>query len=274
MAELLLLDDSLWVWSKPIGVGIYDFDFHSFFPCRQPWQRSHEVIAVGRCGAFEEYRVEYEKLLSKGIRLIHTPEQHDKASDLRQWYPLLEGRTPQSKVYAEAPTGETVAELFQFPVFVKGSRQTSRHQKSLSIANSPSEFDDIMVRYTSDPILSWQSVVVRDFVRLRLVEGNSQGKVDSSFEFRTFWWRNQLVGSGRYWWEGRKYQWSANERSEGLRLAEATAKLIDVPFLVIDLAMTIDGNWIVIECNDGQESGYAGVSPIALWQNVLEIERS
>ena len=25
------------------------------------------------------------------------------------------------------------------------------------------------------------------------------------------------------------------------------------------------------ECNDGQESGYAGVSPFALWQNVVEL---
>jgi hypothetical protein len=33
------------------------------------------------------------------------------------------------------------------------------------------------------------------------------------------------------------------------------------------------GRWIVIECNDGQESGYAGVSPIGMWQHIVEIER-
>jgi hypothetical protein len=30
---------------------------------------------------------------------------------------------------------------------------------------------------------------------------------------------------------------------------------------------------IVIECNDGQESGYAGVSPFVLWKEVVRIER-
>jgi len=274
VAELLLLNELLWVWTQPIGVGIYDFDFRSYFPCRQPWKRPPEITAVGRCGALEDYQAEYEKLRAEGIRLIHSPKQHLRASELTEWYPLLIGQTPRSEVYREAPRGETVAESFPFPVFVKGSRQTNRHQKSLSIAHTPREFDEMMQRYANDPILSWQPVVVRELVRLRLVETSSQGKIDSSFEFRTFWWKNQFVGGGRYWWEGRPYQWSDTERSEALRLAEFTAKLIDVPFLVVDLAMTVDGQWIVIECNDGQESGYAGVSPLALWQKVLEIESS
>ena len=39
------------------------------------------------------------------------------------------------------------------------------------------------------------------------------------------------------------------------------------------VAQTAEGQWIVIECNDGQESGYAGVSPIALWGKLIELER-
>ena len=274
MAELQWIDNSLWVWSNPTGVGIYDFDFRSFLPCSQPWERPQEVTAVGRCGAFDDYSSDYDRLLGDGIRLINNPQQHEKASELSQWYPLLEERTPRSMVYQETPSGAAVAESFQFPVFVKGSRQTSRHQKSLSIAHSPAEFDQVMKRYASDSILNWQSVVVREFVALRPVEKNSQGRIDSSFEFRTFWWKGQLVGAGRYWWEGCVYQWSAAERTDALRLAESAARVMDVPFLVIDLAMTMNGEWIVIECNDGQESGYAGVFPISLWQNILEIERS
>ena len=49
MAELLLVDDALWVWNQPIGIGVYDFDFRSFLPCRQPRQRE-EVTAVVRSG--------------------------------------------------------------------------------------------------------------------------------------------------------------------------------------------------------------------------------
>jgi hypothetical protein len=31
--------------------------------------------------------------------------------------------------------------------------------------------------------------------------------------------------------------------------------------------------WIVVECNDGQESGHAGIAPIGLWQAVVAAER-
>jgi len=48
----------------------------------------------------------------------------------------------------------------------------------------------------------------------------------------------------------------------------------DVLVLVVDVAQSIDGRWIVIECNDGQESGYAGVSPIGLWQNIIALEKA
>lgn len=29
----------------------------------------------------------------------------------------------------------------------------------------------------------------------------------------------------------------------------------------------------MIECNDAQESGYAGVSPLSLWQSILDLNR-
>ena len=41
----------------------------------------------------------------------------------------------------------------------------------------------------------------------------------------------------------------------------------------MDVAQTTAGDWIVIEVNDGQESGYAGVAPVALWQRVVDVER-
>jgi hypothetical protein len=56
-------------------------------------------------------------------------------------------------------------------------------------------------------------------------------------------------------------------------VAQEAVTRLGVPFLVVDLAQRVDGQWIVIECNDGQESGYAGVHPFAMWQNVVEIEK-
>lgn len=51
------------------------------------------------------------------------------------------------------------------------------------------------------------------------------------------------------------------------------AQRLAVTFLVVDIAQRSNGQWIVIECNDGQESGYAGLSPFSLWKNILAVEQ-
>ena len=270
MSELVLVDETLWVWNQSTGIPIYDYDFRSSFPCRVPWDRPDEVTAIGRVGAFGDYDNIYADLLLENIRLIHTPEQHRRASELSGWYPRIEGMTPRSQVYAVPPTAEEVADSFAFPLFLKGSRQTSRHRKSLSIVTSVNELKKALRAYAHDPILGWQPLVVRKFVPLRLVEDPFDDRIPSSFEFRTLWWQGSLVGAGPYWWEGKRYDWNPTERQQGLALAEQAARCVDVPFLVIDLAMTVQGDWTIMECNDAQESGYAGVSAMGLWQAVLD----
>jgi hypothetical protein len=97
-------------------------------------------------------------------------------------------------------------------------------------------------------------------------------QIPPSYEFRTFWWKGQFVGAGRYWYQSDDYQWTDKEKSQALKVAQYTANRVNVPFLVVDVASRADGEWIVIECNDGQESGYAGLSPFLLWRNIAKIE--
>ncbi|MCE9673348.1 ATP-grasp domain-containing protein [Myxococcus stipitatus] len=123
-----------------------------------------------------------------------------------------------------------------------------------------------------DPILHWQRVVCRELRPLRRVEEGAPDRIPSSFEFRTFWWRGELVGWGPYWWQGSPYTMNEAEQREALALGREVARRVDVPFLVVDVAQEVSGRWIVIECNDGQESGFAGISPFALWRNILERE--
>lgn len=271
--DLSLVDDAVWVLQAPTGISIYDFDFRAYFPCRGLRLGEKEVCAIGRIGAASDYQATYDSFLSEGIRLVHTPEEHLRCSELSGWYPLISNWTPCSKCYVTAPTAQEVERDFSWPVFVKGSRQTSRHKRSLSVIHSASQFEAVMAEYRHDPILHWQPVVVRELTPLRLVEEFAGDRIATSFEFRTFWWYGQCIGAGRYWWEGKPYDWSPREKDKALALGTQVAKQVNVPFLVVDLAMTNEGEWIVIECNDGQESGYAGVMPVGLWQRVIEAER-
>ena len=271
--ELLLVDEALWLLRSETGLPAYDFPIDRFVPCRRPWQRPPEVEVVGRVGAFDDYAAHYEELLKGGMRLVHTPEEHLRCSDLTRWYPLIEDLTPRSVWFNEAPEAGEVGRTLGWPVFVKGARQTSRHRRSLSIIESPAGFSAAMAAYRTDPILRWQRIVCREFVPLRPVEDPTPDRIPSSFEFRTFWWRGELAGFGSYWFEGRRYRAGEKEREAGLSVAREAAARLDVAFLVADIAQSLEGRWIVIECNDGQESGYAGVSPLALWQAIVSIEK-
>ncbi|MFY2563892.1 ATP-grasp domain-containing protein [Corallococcus terminator] len=272
--DLFQVEELLWVLSAPTGKGIYDFGFDRFFACRRPYQPPESLEVVARVGVWSDYAERYRELAASDVKLVHSPEQHLLATELPHWYPRLTDLTPRSVWYDTRPSAKTVGDMLGWPVFVKGERQTSRHRKSLSIIEGPEQFERAMATYATDPILHWQRVVCRELRPLRRVEEGAPDRIPSSFEFRTFWWRGELVGWGPYWWQGTPYTMNEAEQHEALGLGREVARRVDVPFLVVDLAQEVSGRWIVIECNDGQESGYAGVSPFALWRNILELQRA
>jgi hypothetical protein len=267
--DRFVLENKLWVIASPTGIPIYDFDFRQYFDCRTPYLPKSEMPGVARVGAFSNYESLFQEMLRDGIRLLNTPEEQERCSSLPHWYPLCTKDTPRSRWYSGIPTFEEITREFALPVFVKGARQTSRHQAAASIVRDRADYERVTALYRADEVLHWQQFVCREFVRLRKVEGEAGNKVAPAFEFRTFWHRGTLLGAGRYWYAVPDYTWTELEKAEALAVATRIATALDCGFLVIDLAMTEEGRWIVIECNDGMESGYAGVSPFALWPALL-----
>jgi hypothetical protein len=252
---------------------IYDFAFDRFLACRRPFQRPDAVEAIARVGAIADYPGYYKRWAKDGVRLVHSPEEYRRATELPVWYPLLKDLTPKSLCGREPPSADAIGAELGWPIFLKGSRQTSHHKKSLSIIDGPETYARVLGEFARDRVLHWQEVVCRRYVALRRVEDTALDRVPSSFEFRTFWWRGELVGFGRYWWQGKPYEASTEEREKAIAVAREAARRVNVAFLVVDVAQAETGEWLVIECNDGQESGYAGISPLGLWQAIVAIER-
>jgi hypothetical protein len=274
--EIVLLEETVWLLVEPVQIPIYDFNFREWFHCRISYECPSEICAVARVGAVRDYHQFYLECKNDGVTLIHSPEEHLRASQLNKWYPLISDLTPRSVCFKGKPTLADVEAHFSWPIFMKGARQTSHHQRKLSIVDSDADFCEAIESFSRDPILAWQDVVCREFVPLRRLNDSDEDstKLPRSFEFRTFWWKGKLASAGRYWWEGTPYDWTESERTAALAVGEEAARRIAVPFLVVDLAQTRDRRWIVIECNDAQESGYAGVSPIGLWQKIVDYERA
>lgn len=272
MHDHFLLNEKLWLITQPVGVAVYDFDFRQYFDCRTPYQPPEGLPGLARIGAFQDYTTFYQECQQHGIQLVHTPEQQLLCTTLPLWYPLIESDTPRSKWYDSPPSYEEISADFTLPIFIKGERQTSKHKAAASIVRNKEEYEAAVEIYKADPILRWQRFVCRVLHSLRPVPGGVEGKIPASYEFRTFWWRGQLVGAGAYWYDASPYHWTPAEQQEALTVAKRAVEALGTTFLVIDLAQTTEGRWIIIECNDGMESGYAAASPFTIWQNILEIE--
>ena len=266
--NLLLLGNRIGIITAPTHVAGYDFDFALHFDCAHPYRLEQETSAVLRIGAIEDYAREYEENLAAGLRLVNSPVQHELASELALWYPLLSDLTPRTICRDDFPAAEEVEAEFGWPIFLKGSRQTSKHNPDLAIISSREHYAQAMEAYKRDRILHWQKVAIREFIELQRVTGEVAGKVRPSMEFRTFWWQGQCVGAGQYWSQVPAYQ--AEDLDAGIALAGLAAARLQVPFLVVDVAKTADGRWIVIECNDAQESGYTAIPPNLLWRRIVE----
>lgn len=266
--NLLLLENRLCILTAPTHVAGYDFDFELHFSCTHPYRIEAEIPTVLRTGAAADYAHEYEAHLANGLRLVNSPAEHELASELALWYPLLAGLTPRTICHDDFPSANEVEAEFGWPIFLKGSRQTSKHNPDLSIIRSREHYARAMEAWRQDSILHWQKVAVREFIPLQRVAGEVAGKVNPSLEFRTFWWHGQCVGAGQYWSQVPAYQ--VADLDAGVALAGVAAARLQVPFLVVDVAKTADGRWIVIECNDAQESGYTAVPPNLLWRRVVD----
>ncbi|GEM49815.1 ATP-grasp domain-containing protein [Deinococcus cellulosilyticus] len=273
MSNLMLLDQTLWILEQKISNQIYDFPFEHLFACSHPYHIPAEVQAIARIGAIPDYPAFYQEWLHQGVRMINTPDEHLRASELPGWYPLLTDLTPRSIWFDHLPSSEDIERQLDFPVFIKGARQTSQHQASLCVASDSTELKSILEGYQQDPILYWQTLVCRELLPLRILQEGQGDQLPVAFEFRTFWYRGELAGLGRYWLDGPPYSANREELQDLLNTARTVVERLNVPFLVVDVAQTASGRWVVIECNDAQESGYAGVSAVALWQKIIELEK-
>lgn len=68
---------------------------------------------------------------------------------------------------------------------------------------------------------------------------------------------------------GGNYSLPDNELQDVLKLTDWAAQRLGAIFPAIDVAKTASGEWIIIEVNDAQESGFVGANPLVLWNSTI-----
>jgi hypothetical protein len=126
-------------------------------------------------------------------------------------------------------------------------------------------------RLMEDGLIGAQDIYVRQYVELKKL-GEAIGGLPLTEEFRFFIYKGRILCGGFYWdayHDDIMEQYGSIPKVENVPesfLNEAMRRIGDnVQFYALDVGRKADGNWIVIELNDGQMSGLSANSPEMLY---------
>lgn len=229
-----------------------------------------DSIVIPRYACLPFYPELIRDLATRGAKPINSYEQHRFAADLTQWYPYLEDITPR--------TWETWGNLPEGSFVVKG-KTTSRKDSwaSLMFCETKADVPRVAMALLRDSLIKEQGVVIRQYVPLKKLDEGLNG-LPVTNEWRVFCWFNgtkpKILARGFYWRASHpEAEAAASWSKDAAVLAYKAAERVGphIPFFVLDLAETATGDWIVVEVNDGSQSGLCGVSAEELYCNLARV---
>lgn len=227
-------------------------------------------VVIGRYSVLPFYKELSNELKCKGSNLVNSPSEHAFIANVLEWgsdnpYSALYGLTPKSwDQWHSIPEGAYV---------VKGCTNSRKHQwNTRMFAPNKAAIADVVSHLLDDVLIADQGIVVREYVPLKTIEVGLNG-LPITNEWRTFWYRDQMLCKGFYWASHPHLESQARWSEAAEKLAHEAARRVSehATFFVLDLAETEKGDWIVIEVNDGQMSGLSACDPHELYGNLAKL---
>lgn len=222
-------------------------------------------LVIPRYSALPFYE-ELEKDVRKGgSRLINTFRQHRYVADLWNWYDDLKDITPKTWFRpCEVPKDEG-------PFVLKGETNSRKFLWDvLMYAETWSDMVRVSCNLADDSLIGQQSIYVRKFVPLKTYF-RSFHNLPVSKEFRFFVAFGKVL-CGAFYWSNSVEDIPAVPNVDEVPKA-FLQKVLDIigdkiNFYVVDVAETETGDWIVIELNDGSQSGLSENDPDMLYSEL------
>jgi len=227
-------------------------------------------LVVGRYACLPYYSELAADLALQGSALINSVQQHSYVANFDYYADIRDFTFPTWFALHEIPF-----ELRGGPFVVKGRTNSRKLQWSTHMF---AENFQAAVRLSgdlaNDPFIGPQGLVFRQYVPLETLEVGLNGTPITN-EWRLYFYKDKLLAHGYYWAIIDDLELIEKARpafeSEGLPFAKmVAARLKDkVNFFVLDIARTAAGQWVVVEVNDGQQSGLNYfVQPEELYANL------
>jgi hypothetical protein len=223
-------------------------------------------IWVGYMPTLAYYTSVYEVAKQHGILLVNSPEEHKTIMEFDQYYPLLNGLTPESRVATSLVDCIEAANEMGYPLFLKGALKSNKEQGwSACVVNTEDELLKVAKQLFDYETLSRGKIILRRLVRIKSI-GSDYKEFPIGYEYRVFLYRGTVLAYGFYWDDETKIaSLSAGDIQAMLKLAVSAATRVGSPFMTVDIAQLETGEWAVIEVGDGQFSGLSQVPVLELF---------
>lgn len=237
-----------------------------FCTTRRPDIKSGDLV-IGRYSLWPFYNDQFKDIEYVGAKLINSYNQHIYISDLQNYVFDLKELTPK--------TWRDLNDLPENTSFIlKGETNSKKSSwKRDMFAPSKKEAIEIYARLSDDSLIGQQHIYIREYVPLvKYLDGINGMPVTK--EFRFFVAYNQIV-CGEYYWQNYidDLSFKPDPGEVPQSFLEEVIRRVDSQsnFYVIDVAQTMSGNWIVIELNEGQQSGLSCNNPETFYNNLSRI---
>lgn len=193
---------------------------------------------------------------------INTERQYNWCKEIANWYEDL-----------SAFTFRTYFDMSRLPeekAFVLKGGTNSRKDlwNTHMFAANKAEAIQVMCRLQDDTLIGMQQCIAREYVPLKKLAEGPHG-LPVTLEFRTFCLGNNILESGFYWHNYTdviSYKTTDYPHAFVQAIANKVASIHgDRFFYVLDVAITEEGNPVLVEVNSGEMSGLACCDPDILY---------
>lgn len=214
---------------------------------------------IGRYSCLPYYHELVDDLQFLHARLVNDLLMHDYIAHSDYLYDIAGHTFPTWFRLQDVPN-----HLRNQPLIVKGRTNSRKWQWNTHMyAKDFATAGAMSAELANDPLIGPQGLIYRQYVPLETLEVGIND-LPMTNEWRIFYLYGQRIAHGFYW--GILDDMDAIPRitpdfiKNGLPFADSMAAILSekASFFALDVAKTQDGRWMVVEVNDGQQSGLNG----------------
>lgn len=231
-----------------------------------------DSLVIGRYSVLPYYGDLCRDLARSRSKLINGIAEHNYVADIGQWAKDLGKLTPKTWVqgtFDQLPEGRSFV--------LKGQTNSKKFLWNTHMfAKDKAEVRNVLSRLMDDTLISTQTIYAREYVKLRSF-GEGLNGLPIANEFRFFVMYQEILCGGFYWASHIVDVFDGSPPPSAKFVPPAfMEKVIErignlIPFYVVDVAETENGEWLVTDVNDGQMSGLSCIEPDTLYRAIRKV---